>query len=134
MRKRRVKIKKLTTKQFRAMQNTIENRCCNYLSERCVLYDDGDYPLCVQHGLRYLVCPYFRDVVIHNNAELMEELLEIPKMQINVASVENSLCRHIVTACIAPSAGRKSLLRKHANDLKNTGIRKSQPSRLLKKK
>ena len=61
------------------MQNTIENRCCNYLSERCVLYDDGDYPLCVQHGLRYLVCPYFRDVVIHNNADLMEELLEIPK-------------------------------------------------------
>ena len=39
MRKRRVKIKKLTTKQLRAMQNTIENRCCNYLSERCVLYD-----------------------------------------------------------------------------------------------
>ena len=58
---------------------TIEHDCCNYLSERCALYDDGDYPLCVQHGLRYLVCPYFRDVVIHNNADLMEELLEIPK-------------------------------------------------------
>ena len=79
MRKRRIKIKKLTTKQFRAMQNTIEKGCCNYLSERCVLYDDGDYPLCTQHGLRYLVCPYFRDVVIHNNADLMEELLGIPK-------------------------------------------------------
>ena len=61
------------------MQNTIEHDCCNYFVERCVLYDDGDYPLCVQHGLRYLVCPYFRDVVIHNNAELMEELLEIPQ-------------------------------------------------------
>lgn len=61
------------------MQNTIEHYCCNYLGERCVLYDDGDYPLCVQHGLRYLVCPYFRDVVIHNNADLMEELLGIPK-------------------------------------------------------
>ena len=61
------------------MQNTIEHDCCNYLSERCVLYDDGDYPLCVQHGLRYLVCPYFRDVVIHNNADLMAELLGIPQ-------------------------------------------------------
>ena len=74
-----MKIKKLTTKQFRAMQRTIEHHCCNYFGERCVLYDDGDYPLCVQHGLRYLVCPYFRDVVLHNNLELMDELLEIPK-------------------------------------------------------
>ena len=57
---------------------TIEHDCCNYLSERCALYDDGDYPLCVQHGLRYLVCPYFRDVVIHNNADLVEELLQLP--------------------------------------------------------
>ena len=73
------KPKRLTTKQFYEMQDTIENYCCNYLDERCVLFDDGDYPLCIQHGLRYLVCPYFRDVVMHNNAELMEELLEIPK-------------------------------------------------------
>ena len=79
MRTRRIKIKKLTTKQFRAMQNTIEHDCCNYFGERCVLYDDGDYPLCIQHGLRYLVCPYFRDVVIHNNADLMAELLGIPQ-------------------------------------------------------
>ena len=27
------------------MQNTIEHDCCNYFGERCVLYDDGDYPL-----------------------------------------------------------------------------------------
>lgn len=73
------KIKKLTTKQFYAMQDTIEKHCCNYFDERCVLYDDGDYPLCIQHGLRYLVCPYFRNFVIPHNAELMEELLEIPK-------------------------------------------------------
>lgn len=72
-------IKKLTTKQFYAMQDTIEKHCCNYLNEHCVRHDDGDYPLCIQHGLRFLVCPYFKDVVIPNNAELMEELLNIPK-------------------------------------------------------
>lgn len=73
------KPKRMTTRQFYAMQDTIENYCCNYLDERCVLYDNGDYPLCLQHGLRYLVCPYFRDVVLCNNRELMEDLLEIPK-------------------------------------------------------
>ena len=55
------------------MQDTIEKHCCNYFDERCVRYDNGDYPLCIQHGLRYLVCPYFRNFVISNNAELMEE-------------------------------------------------------------
>jgi len=55
-------------------------------------------------------------------------------MQSNAASVENSLYRHIVTACIAPSAGRISLLRKHANDLKNTGIRKRSTVTIVKKK
>ena len=55
-------------------------------------------------------------------------------MQSNVASVENSLYRRIVTACIAPSAGRKSLLREHANDLKNTGIGKRQTVTIVEKK
>ena len=61
------------------MQDVIEQYCCNYSDERCVRYDDGDYPLCIQHGLRYLVCPYFKDAVLPNNAELMEQLLGIPK-------------------------------------------------------
>lgn len=73
------KLKRLTTKQLYAIQDTIENYCCNYLDDRCVLFDDGDYPLCIQHGLRYLVCPYFRDVVMCNSQELMEELWELPK-------------------------------------------------------
>ena len=73
------KIKRLTTKQYYVLQDTIEQHCCNYFDARCVRYDDGDYPLCIQHGLRYLVCPYFRDVVILNNPELIEELLEVPK-------------------------------------------------------
>ena len=55
-------------------------------------------------------------------------------MQSNAASVINSLYRRIVTACIAPSAGRESLLRKHANDLKNTGIGKRQTVTIVKKK
>ena len=55
-------------------------------------------------------------------------------MQSNVASVINSLYRRIVTVCIAPSAGEKSLLRKHANDLKNTGIRKRSTVTIVKKK
>jgi arylamine N-acetyltransferase len=55
-------------------------------------------------------------------------------MQSNVASVENSLYRRIVTACIAPSAGRKSLLKKHVNALKNTGIRKRSTVTIVKEK
>ena len=35
---------------------------------------------------------------------------------------------------IVPSAGRKSLLRKHANDLKNTGIRKRSTVTIVKEK
>ena len=120
MRKRRIKIKKLTTKQFRAMQNTIEHDCCNYFGERCVLYDDGDYPLCIQHGLRYLVCPYFRDVVIHNNADLMAELLGIPQ--------NAKQCREC----------GKFFLPKHRNSTqtisKIQGSEKGKPSRLLRKK
>jgi hypothetical protein len=55
-------------------------------------------------------------------------------MQSNVASVVNSLDRCIVTACIVPSAGRKSLLKKHVNALKNTGIRKRSTVTIVKEK
>ena len=55
-------------------------------------------------------------------------------MQRSAASVVSSFYRSIVTACIAPSAGRKSLLREHANDLKNTGIGKRQTVTIVKKK
>ena len=55
-------------------------------------------------------------------------------MQSDAANVAHSLYRHIVTACTALSAGRKSLLRKHANDLKNTGIRKRSIVTIVKKK
>lgn len=55
-------------------------------------------------------------------------------MQSSAASVVSSFYRSIVTACIAPSAGRKSLLREHANDLKNTGIGKRPTVTIVKKK
>jgi hypothetical protein len=44
------------------------------------------------------------------------------------------LYRCIVTACIVPSAGRKSLLKKHVNALKNTGIRKRSTVTIVKEK
>lgn len=73
------KARKLTTNQFYEVRKTIENHCCNYIDEQCMLYDDGEYPLCPQHGLSYLICPYFISVVAHNNQELMVSLFEISK-------------------------------------------------------
>ena len=134
MRKRRIKIKKLTTKQFRAMQNTIENRCCNYLSERCVLYDDGDYPLCVQHGLRYLVCPYFRDVVIHNNADLMEELLEIPKNAKQCRECRKFFVPTHCSSLYCPICRENIAAEKARKRSQNTGIRKRSTVTIVKKK
>ena len=129
-----MKIKKLTTKQFRAMQRTIEHHCCNYFGERCVLYDDGDYPLCVQHGLRYLVCPYFRDVVLHNNPDLMGELLEIPKGAKQCRECRKFFVPKHRNSLYCPSARRKSRQRKQENALKNTETRKSSIVTIVEEK
>jgi hypothetical protein len=55
-------------------------------------------------------------------------------MQSSVVSAIHSLCRSIAIACIVPSAGRKSLLRNHENDPKNTGIRKGETVTIVNQK
>ena len=65
---------------------------------------------------------------------LWESYWKFPRMPSSVVSVINSLYRSIAIASIVPSAEKKLLLTKHANDLKNIGTRKSSTVTIVEEK